>query len=282
LKYDFIYGNNYMPNSGEKEILDMVGIPSSSIAVVSFQKIVEDCIAGILSKERALKLLESKYKSSVIDIKEAFGEDFHSFCCYIRCDFDKYIKICDGAERNKPLYERLAYNNVIQKVIEKVETAYKENGLESEDAVRDVYQEVHQIQNWCRENRELEKWYEKCKADIEALPEMAAQNVQEFEQHYFIQTLQKNAPQAYEVVKRLIDAKIVEYTNDYFNFKCAKGCVGLFFANSGYTDYKTISRFILINGDKCKLSTLYNCKKNTEPKEWKELEKYLQDNLTTK
>jgi hypothetical protein len=155
----------------------MVGIPSSSIAAVSFQKIVEDCIAGTLLKERALKLLESKYKSSVIDIKEALGEDFQSFCCYVPCDFDEYIKICDGAERNKPKSERLVNDKIIQKVIEKVTAAYKKNDLESGKVVIEVYQEVHQIQNWCRENRELAKWYEKCKADIDALPDILSQKV---------------------------------------------------------------------------------------------------------
>jgi hypothetical protein len=159
-----------------------------------FQRVVEDYIAGQLSKEQALKLLESKYKSALINIKEAFGKDHQSFCCYVPCDFDQYIKICDGAERNKPMSECLVNNNsnkIIQKIIDKVAATYKKSDLESGNVVVEVYQEVHQIQNWCRENRELTKWYEKYKTDIEATPDIPTPQVNISQPNYIQDMIEK-------------------------------------------------------------------------------------------
>jgi hypothetical protein len=184
-----------------------------SSAALSFQRIVEDCIAGQVLKERALKLLESKYKSALIDIKEAFGKDRQSFCHYVPCDFDQYIKICDSAERNKPMPERLVNDNIIQKVIDKVTATYKKNDLESGKVTVEVYQEVHQIQNWCRENDELTKWYEKCKSEIEGIPDTPQQKENTPQPKYIKDMIEKGLlyPDGKRVMKRLKDIAIYLY-----------------------------------------------------------------------
>jgi len=138
---------------------------------VGFNQVLEDCISGKLLKAQALELLENKYKTAYVDIKQKFGKDRQSFCCYTKYDFEKWIEICDGAERNKPLPERKYNDDIIQRVIEKYAADCKKNDLESGDCVGEIYNEVHQIQNWCRENQETNELYEKYKVEIEALPE---------------------------------------------------------------------------------------------------------------
>jgi hypothetical protein len=147
---------------------------------VSFNQVLEDYISGKLLKEQALELLENKYKTAYVDIKQKFGKDRQSFCCYIKYDFEKWIEICDGAERNKPFLERKYNDDKIQRVIENYVAECNKNDLESGDCIGEVYSEVHQIQNWCRENQETKKLYEKYKAEIEALPETIYQKTTEY------------------------------------------------------------------------------------------------------
>jgi hypothetical protein len=142
----------------------------SFLSEASFNQVLEDYISGKIIKEQALELLESRYKSAYLDIKQEFGKDRQSFCCYVPCDFEKWIEICDGAERNKPFPERKNYEDKIQRVIEKYAAECGKNDLESGDCVAEVYSEVHQIHNWCRENREITELYDKYRAKIEVLP----------------------------------------------------------------------------------------------------------------
>jgi len=146
---------------------------------VSFNQVLEDCISGKLLKEQALELLESKYKTAYVDIKQKFGKDRQSFCCYTKYDFEKWIEICDGAERNKPLPERKYNDDIIQRAIEKYAAECKKGDLESGGCVVEVYNEVHEIQNWCRENAETKELYEKYKAEIEKISEVIHQQITE-------------------------------------------------------------------------------------------------------
>lgn len=142
---------------------------STLIVASSFQRIVEDCIAGEITKEKALKLLKNKYNSACINIKEALGIDHISFCCYVPCDLDEWIKVCDGAERHNHSPDRIDCDNKIQYVIEKVSARYKDYDLNIGNATGEVYAEVHQIQNFCRENREIEDLYKKSQDEIEGV-----------------------------------------------------------------------------------------------------------------
>jgi hypothetical protein len=137
----------------------------------SFQGILEDCIEGRISKEQALGLLKIKYDSAHINIKDTLGKDHISFCSYVPCEFNEWIKICDGAERHNPAPNRIGWDNKIQQVIDKVTAKYKENDLEYGKVFSEVYAEVHQIQNFCRENREIEGLYKECRVKIEKLPD---------------------------------------------------------------------------------------------------------------
>ncbi|ULQ60686.1 hypothetical protein K7I13_05280 [Brucepastera parasyntrophica] len=96
--------------------------------------------------------------------------------------------------------------------------------------------------------------------------------------HFFMVLLENTAPDAYNAMKKALDIKMVVYENGFYNFKCAKGCVGLIFSTAGYTEYKVINQHILINGNSPGKSTLKNGRNNTPPKEWNEIEKLLFSN----
>jgi hypothetical protein len=88
---------------------------------------------------------------------------------------------------------------------------------------------------------------------------------------YFMQIMKNEYPKAFTAIKKGMAEGIIEFKNKLLNFKCDKGCVGLVFNESGFTQYKQIVRFITINGETPKKDTLKNCKKNTPPAEWKSL-----------
>ena len=95
----------------------------------------------------------------------------------------------------------------------------------------------------------------------------------EEDNHVFMRIMKTTFPNAYTAMKKAIEINLVKYENNLFNFICAKGCVGLIFNKAGYTEYKNISQYILINGEKPSNNTLVNCTKNTPPKEWTRIEK---------
>jgi len=244
----------------------------------SFNQVLEDCISGKLIKEQALKLLENKYKSAYVDIKQKFGKDRQSFCCYVPCDFEEWIEICDDTERNKPFHERKHSDAKIQRVINKYTAECKKNELKSKDCIIDVYSEVHQIQNWCRENRETKELYEKYKAEIEGkqdLKEIKADQINDldYERNIFIQMLKEQSLSTYRAMKKAIETELVEYNDKYFNFRCSKGSVGLFFGKTGYNNHKMICQYVLINNDPCEQITLKNWNKNDPPSDWQIIEK---------
>ena len=94
---------------------------------------------------------------------------------------------------------------------------------------------------------------------------------QEWKQHYLAQLWKENNTTLYNAMEKAINFGLVDYTDRFFNFKCAVGCVGLFFAEAGYTDYKFIKSYIKINNKEPAKTSLENCKKNVHPSEWKKL-----------
>jgi len=90
-----------------------------------------------------------------------------------------------------------------------------------------------------------------------------------YENHFFMILLKNIAPFAYQAMKKALSINFVVYENGLFNFKCAIGWVGKFFREAGYTEHKTISQYILINGKTPKGSSLKNAaNSNTLPNEW--------------
>ena len=98
-------------------------------------------------------------------------------------------------------------------------------------------------------------------------------SINDMENHYFMQILKNDYPEAHTAVKNGIKAGIIDFKDNRFNFKCDRGCVGLVFSETGYTDYKQINRFILINEERPAPSTLINSTKNTPPSEWGRIKK---------
>jgi hypothetical protein len=103
------------------------------------------------------------------------------------------------------------------------------------------------------------------------------QNVCLAENHYLMHVLKNEAPLGYKAMQNALKCGLVvfDHAKNAFNFCMDKGCVGLIFADAGYTEYKTIARYILLNGKPCKLITLQNAVKNTPPKSWQGIEKIL-------
>ena len=88
------------------------------------------------------------------------------------------------------------------------------------------------------------------------------------ENHVFMSILKGICWRAYDAVRKGRAANIIEFKNDKFNFKCDKGCVGQIFKEAGYTEYKQIARYILIDGEKTTENKLKNSSKNSPPKMW--------------
>ena len=113
--------------------------------------------------------------------------------------------------------------------------------------------------------KDIKEWYEKGLICIENKEDADNQR----------KKLKKAAPKSYEVMKRAINLEIVIYEQGKLNFICDKGCVGLIFHEAGFTGYKFINPYILINGKPPAKSTLQNGIKNPEPKSWEHLKEQL-------
>ena len=245
---------------------------SVSSTEMRFVQVVDDYIAGKMTKEQTLELLKSRYEAVHKDIRKELGEDHISFCCYVPCEFEEWIEICDGAERNKPLPDRLNNGKIIQNVIDKVTANYRDVlKLENWESKADceIWQEVHHIQSLCRENREITEYYEKYVLEIKSIFDTQPPKIPALEDHYLMQILKHEARPTYEYLKKAINIKLVEYTaTGCFDFLCDRGCVGYFFGTAGYSDFKRISPYILANGEPCDVETLRNGSKHGNTKEW--------------
>jgi hypothetical protein len=115
---------------------------------------------------------------------------------------------------------------------------------------------------------------EKIEAATNKQPDQNDPIENEVDNHAFIKILKEEHPVAYTAIKNGLGSGLIEYKNKRFNFKCDKGCVGLVFWKSGYTAYKQIVRYILINGEEPKEITLRNCTSNSPPNEWESIKKH--------
>jgi hypothetical protein len=95
----------------------------------------------------------------------------------------------------------------------------------------------------------------------------------EIEKHYLIRLAEQEYPILHQAMKKAFEAKFIVLNNNLFDFQCDRGCVGLFFSEGGYTEYKALGRYILIKGEKPEETTLRNGTKNTPPKSWERIKK---------
>jgi hypothetical protein len=244
---------------------------------VLFSQIVNGYTKGEVSKEKALAKLMKKHESTLIDIKKELHEHFEQFAFhkYIKCDIDEYIEICNKIENSPSVQEREDYEELIRIIIDGAKAdcdyyGYGQQGDSAIIAIRTVRNEVDKIRALCRENKEKTELYEKYKVEIEdrqALLRIQTESSKEedYEKNSFIQILKHTSPPTYEAMRKAIGIELVEYNNKYFNFRCSRGSVGLFFGKSGIKQQymrNMICQFVLINNDPCELITLRNWKKN--------------------
>lgn len=248
-----------------------------TFSVEQYLLVVYACRNGELSKEQALVDINKKYKKSLKYIKQKMTDIMNEYRFYrfVSGGIDGLIKIYETmdhafeAERENHLN---IYTKIINDYLSEDELGETQK-LDFDMARIEIIEERSKIAELCRDKRIITEYYEKSVADIMNIESPI--DISNYEEHYFMQTLKHDAKQAFEVMKKAIQKGLVEYKDNYFNFKCNKGCVGLIFAETGYTDYKRISQHILINGEKCDLITLQNTKKNAPPKEWSNMSKIL-------
>jgi len=192
---------------------------------------------------------------------------------------EEYNRRIENDEEMPECIEKYREANRQRKIFEeKLITHELRERLESGNCIGEVYSEVHQIQNWCRENRETKELYEKYKAEIEGKQdqkEIKADQLNDldYEKNIFIQMLKEQSLPTYRAMKKAIETELVEYNDKYFNFRCSKGSVGLFFGKTGYNNHKMICQYVLINNDPCEQITLRNWNKNDPPSDWQTIEK---------
>jgi hypothetical protein len=204
------------------------------------RQVVDDYLHGKMEKIQALSLLEFRYKQADLMIQD----------------------------RSKNLA-----------IITYPVIRYQPGGPEkSQKEIFEIYK---------REVTELSKCYDECKAAIEngnrALEEAMAGTVTEAPEkpeddgidsaknNFFMLLLKNSSPATYSAMLKALETGLVTFDNKLFDFHCAIGCVGLFFAEGGFTENKTISRHILINSSPINVTALKNGKKNTPPKEWESI-----------
>jgi len=254
-----------------------------TFSVEKFMMVEYKYLSGNLSQMQALEELNKEYKAGLRFFKKKMTEKIkeNEFYTIIPGGIKELISIHDKIMNRMSELERKEnesiYRNIIKDFLEE-KTSKNTNGQTTKaldfDLVRTaIYQERDEIANLCQEKRMVDEYYKKYVAQIQGTPPKTT--APDIEQHYFLQILKNDAKQAFEVMKNAIQKGLVEYKDNYFNFKCDKGCVGLFFAEAGYTDYKRISQHIRINGEKCDLITLQNAKKNTPPHEWQEIKRII-------
>jgi len=110
--------------------------------------------------------------------------------------------------------------------------------------------------------------------------EVTLEQSKQAEDHILMQIMKSYHPLAYTAVNNGLSAGIIEFENNLFNFKCQSGCVGAMFREAGYTAYKQIAPFILINGKPPAKNTLSNSTSNPEPKQWEEIKQVLFQTMT--
>jgi hypothetical protein len=166
---------------------------------------------------------------------------------------------------------RTAVNEKINALKSKIlESRERENQAQESDSTNDLPLSYEIEEAVTKLIKKIDKDNKKRQAKVEKIEQQTS-----LDNHYFMKLLENDFSTAYTAVKNGLVAGLIEYKDGLFNFKCKKGCVGLIFNKAGCTEYKTINKHILINGEEPKKDTLKNCTKNTPPKEWDRIEQII-------
>ena len=167
----------------------------------------------------------------------AFKMDEYRFYRFVSGGIDVLISIYETMDQAFEA-ECENYLNIYTKIINDYLSDDELKGtqkLDFDEAKVAIIKERNKIIELYREKEIITEYYEKAVADITSIEPQ--RNISNYEEHYFMQILKNDAKYTFEVMKKAIEKGLVEYTsNNYFNFKCDKGCVGLFFAKTGFTD----------------------------------------------
>jgi hypothetical protein len=98
--------------------------------------------------------------------------------------------------------------------------------------------------------------------------------------HILMQRLKTESPITYKAMCKALDDKFITFDQSCFDFHCDRGCVGLFFREGGFTEYKTLRSYVLIKGNPPAATTLENCTRNSPPKSWQTIKKRYFDTPT--
>jgi hypothetical protein len=154
----------------------------------------------------------------------------------------------------------------------KVKTAYKMGLLRRyefflQGLLQEIFETTQDSAYWkIREEKVLKSNLTPCKP-------LENPRETEIEKHYLMRWAEQEYPILYQAMKKAIEAKFIVLNNNFLDFKCDRGCVGLFFREGGNTEYKALTRYVLINGEKPAETTLENGAKNTPPNSWESMKK---------
>jgi len=158
-------------------------------------------------------------------------------------------------------------------------TAWKDKRIDNAKAIEKLKAWYNKGLRVLEHENEAEADREQLKKHFHTFSSLIRDNDDEFPGNYlnhtFMKILKDESPPTYDAMRKAIAIRLVVYENGIFNFKCAKGCVGLFFHTAGFTRHKMISNYIMICGEKPGKSTLKNGVKNAAPFEWENLEQQL-------
>jgi hypothetical protein len=93
--------------------------------------------------------------------------------------------------------------------------------------------------------------------------------------HYFMIFLEKNYPETYKAMKSGLEKKCILFDGNKFNFLLAVGEVSHLFYQTGCTEAKEITQYILIKGKDAKITSLRN-PKNYKIEHWIKVKKLLE------
>jgi len=262
------------------------------LPIEQYLSVVRECKNGKTSQKKAQEELGkihdvaiNKNRETMMEImgKSRFFEDIRYSKEELINVYDKSMNSTSELERNE--YEqrfKVKIEDIIFEATSRLQPDdYKEITGRDFELFRDsIYQERNEIARLCQENRKTTEDYLKCRVEIGSLENLTSkqseqQGNSDYEKNIFIQILKKDSPKTYKAMKKAIESELVEYTDKYFNFRCSKGSVGLFFGKTECKDRKLICQYVLINNDPCELVTLGNWKKNTKPEDWERIEKVI-------
>ena len=254
---------------------------SVSSIMEQFQLVVKVCEDRKLIQKEALSSLQRKYEAAITENEQKIKTimEKHRFYEDIHYTMDDLIGIYDKSINSIAELERKEYEERLERKIgdilsEKIINIQHYEMITEKDfeQCRDlIYKDRGEVAQLCQENRKIKEYYETYAIKIKNIytKQPQQENIPKMEEHYLMQILKHEAKPAYEYLKKAIKIQLVQYTAmGYFNFLCDKGCVGYFFLKAGYTDFKRISPYILINEEPCDVEILRNGSKHGKTDEW--------------